>query len=1030
VRPGLLSIEGLACFKDKQQIDLGTLELFAISGPTGAGKSTLLDAMTFALYGEVPRVTTQNRSEMISASRDRVSVVLDFEVGTDRYRIARTLRRSGVHHVRLEKHDGQDFTINLADQVRTASDKVVEILGLDATAFMQAVVLPQGDFARFLKAQPRDRRNMLRSLLRLDVYERMREQAQRTTGSKRSAVESLRKVLADEYIGVNDQALVELETRDAKLNEGLTWLRKTRDDGQQSLIALRTQHGRTVDLQQDEVKQKGLQDLADEIDRIRGQLSAAKRAAPLVSLLDEANRASTAAIVEAKQLQTAKTEDEEARVECETKAVALETSEKGAAAIPNLREKIGQLNQIVGRLPEAEELEKAIGRQNKDIEELTKNLARLEIAIATGQASQAEQAAATEMARESLRSSAYDAELDALLEAVRTRAVELGIARRSAAEAKETLAAKRSVLDELRAELEPIEGSALAAARSVEQARSGLQEAETALQKAQQLDAANYLRGTLEPAQPCPVCAQTVASPPPANLNPEVAASKKAAVAAKKRLEETEAKARGAQETLTRAQANIAAEHKTLTELVVRCSTLESKVTKEATELRLALRAHLPSDAAFVELWVETAVTRLTQSRKAHAQAERDLEAAERHLEKAREDESTARERLGEKKAACIRCEEDRRSARERLAKLREEIAAVTKSKDPAAEASALGKQIEGLEGALKTAAVEAANAQNRRTRAEEALRLTAWAASKAVEEANARAKRRDDDVARAGFAGEVEVRSALLSEATITSLIERVREHEHECHAVEQRIGDLKEALGDVRVSDQDLAAAENAANALNAEVEKQHGEQKTIEEQIGRMKQRLDRSRKMRAELETEENSLRVYDQLAGDLRSDKFQAYVLEEAFTELVQGASGRLSSLTRERYSLLFKEGDILVVDNDNAGETRISDTLSGGETFLTSLSLALELSDQVQRAAGAVNLDSLFIDEGFGTLDPDTLALVSETIQGLRVGGRMVGIITHIPELRDEFEQQVIVTKHQGFSTVELRGVVEEVVGV
>ena len=143
MRPGRLTVEGLACFKDKQVIDLTPLDLFAISGPTGAGKSTLLDAMTIALYGVVPRVTIQNRSEMISASRDRVSVVLDFDVGPDRYRIARTLRQSGGHNVRLEKHDGQDFNVNLADQVRTASEKVVEILGLDATAFMQAVVLPR-----------------------------------------------------------------------------------------------------------------------------------------------------------------------------------------------------------------------------------------------------------------------------------------------------------------------------------------------------------------------------------------------------------------------------------------------------------------------------------------------------------------------------------------------------------------------------------------------------------------------------------------------------------------------------------------------------------------------------------------------------------------------------------------------------------------------------------------------------------------------------------------------------------------------
>ena len=210
-----------------------------------------------------------------------------------------------------------------------------------------------------------------------------------------------------------------------------------------------------------------------------------------------------------------------------------------------------------------------------------------------------------------------------------------------------------------------------------------------------------------------------------------------------------------------------------------------------------------------------------------------------------------------------------------------------------------------------------------------------------------------------------------------------------------------------------------------LVADVETALGQEKRLEEQIGRMKERLERGKELRRKLDIEKASLSVYDLLANDLRSDKFQAYVLEEVFTELVEGASARLLRLTGERYSLEFHHDEIRVVDHDNADETRISDTLSGGETFLTSLALALELSDQVQRAVGAVHLDSLFIDEGFGTLDPDTLALVSETLQGLQVGGRMVGIITHIPELRDEFAQQVIVTKRQGYSTVEGRGLEE-----
>src|SRR4029079_404374 len=107
-------------FKDKQEIDFRSLELFAISGPTGAGKSTLLDAIVFALYGEIPRVNTYNRTEMISASRDRVSVVLDFDVGPSRYRIARTLRRNGVQMVRLEEQGGSGSWKNLADHGRAA----------------------------------------------------------------------------------------------------------------------------------------------------------------------------------------------------------------------------------------------------------------------------------------------------------------------------------------------------------------------------------------------------------------------------------------------------------------------------------------------------------------------------------------------------------------------------------------------------------------------------------------------------------------------------------------------------------------------------------------------------------------------------------------------------------------------------------------------------------------------------------------------------------------------------------------------
>ena len=1204
MRPGLLTLEGLSCFKDKQELDLGPLDLFAISGPTGAGKSTLLDAVTFALYGEVPRVTTQNRSEMISASRDRVSVVLEFEVGTARYRIARTLRRSGGHNVRLEKHDGSDFTENLADQVRSASDKVVEILGLDAVAFMQAVVLPQGEFAKFLKAQPRDRRNMLRSLLRLDVYERMREQAQRVASAKKSAVESTRKVLGEEYADVTEVALAQLQQRHTALGEELTKLRTKRDEAQRRLATLRAQHGQTAELARKDGELRQLEQAGNEVESIREQVRAADRARPMVSLLDEAKRAEGDAREAQRRSRAAQEDERKARVASDETSTALEQAEKAADDIPAYRDKIAMLNQVVGRLPEIQGIETTIAKQTKEVADLSGEITTLDVSLKELLAAQDEHSAAIERAREAMTSSGYDAglqivldgvrdraielgarrcrademaerlsteqkeidevagkltalevslkksleaqekhseaigrareamqasgydaDLDQLLDGTRERAVELGAARRSADEMAVRLSEKKDEIAGLRAKLPPLESEAETKRAAAERARSALHEAEDALHRAHQLDAANYIREGLKPDAPCPVCEQTVVSPPPANLAPEVDAARNHVAGTKIQLKHSEAESNAAQQAWTRAQSNVEVEEKNLADLEGRCAKAQEQVVAESAALRGLLGDQTPSDDVAIETWIANSVATLGNARKAYDAAKKDLDVTERALhseqseakaletrraekqeardrlqgelvsaqeqlkqlrDEIRAEDASLREALGdhapsadisveawitdsvsslatarkaydvaknqidegerglqtaqsESQAAQVRRAEKQResdritgeleAARQRLRALRQEISAITTSDDPAAEAAALGKTLEALQEAMKTAAKAAADAKNRLTAAVEVLNQTTQAAKRAADEAQARAARRDSAVAEAGFADEAVVRGALLDERTSSELRERVRKHEQDTHAVEQRIKALQTELGDIRVSDEELAAAEKAAKGLNAEVEKQHGEQKTVEDQVERMKKRRERSKKMREELANDEKDLRTYSQLAGDLRSDKFQAYVLEEAFTELVQGASARLLSLTGERYSLLFKDDEILVVDNDNAGETRISATLSGGETFLTSLSLALELSDQVQRAAGAVNLDSLFIDEGFGTLDPDTLALVSETIQNLRVGGRMVGIITHIPELRDEFAQQIIVTKHHGYSTVEVRGVTEEVAG-
>jgi exonuclease SbcC len=571
-------------------------------------------------------------------------------------------------------------------------------------------------------------------------------------------------------------------------------------------------------------------------------------------------------------------------------------------------------------------------------------------------------------------------------------------------------------------EIELLKEKAESARKFAEEAQRGFEAAEEAVHRANRLNEANHLRAGLVPGQPCPVCEQLVDTPPAADLDPELEAARAALEGARERQKKADALARQNEAALTGEQARLQAARQTLSELESRCAELQAGVAVGEEEIRRTLGDRAPQGDVVIEAWIETQIASLARSRKANEEAKAQLATAERTLERARSEEATARDRLAEREASRQQLEQERSASLGRLATLQAEIHAVTQSADPAAEAAALEEQIRQLETSLRAAAEEAATAKNRLMTTREAQRLKAEAAAAALQDALQRAESRDAEIARAGFDDEADVREALLDDASASRLHEQVRQYEQERHAAEERVAMLRTELGDERVSDEQLADAEKLATAITAEVEAALGREKKLEEQIGRMQQRLERSQELREQLGREEEALRIHDLLAGDLRSDKFQAYLLQEVFSELVQGASARLLKLTGERYSLRFNDDEIRVVDHDNADETRISDTLSGGETFLTSLALALELSDQVQRAVGAVNLDSLFIDEGFGTLDPDTLALVSETLQGLRVGGRMVGIITHIPELRDEFAQQMIVTKRQGFSTVEVRG--------
>jgi len=257
---------------------------------------------------------------------------------------------------------------------------------------------------------------------------------------------------------------------------------------------------------------------------------------------------------------------------------------------------------------------------------------------------------------------------------------------------------------------------------------------------------------------------------------------------------------------------------------------------------------------------------------------------------------------------------------------------------------------------------------------------LAAWCAAQTAEAG----ARRDGLIVRRG-----EVTRARVA------VLHRVEE------LVEGFVDDASAPIDDVRT---ELVAAEADAKGAVKQLEKDRAQ-----------------CAKVVAQVEALRSDAEVADLLGKLLKADRFQRWLLEEAMNDLVARATVRLRELTADQYSLVAEDGAFKIVDHRNADEVRDARSLSGGETFLTSLSLALALADSTMdlAAEGAAPMESIFLDEGFGTLDPDTLEVVAGTIEELGASGRMVGIVTHIRDLADRMPTRLEITKGPNGSTVE-----------
>ena len=224
MRPTRLKVQGLTAFRKPVEVDFTDLDLFAITGPTGAGKSSLVDAVTYALFGQAPRIGRSIR-ELISQGEDRLKVSLEFTVRGDRYRIFRESSRKSQRPPQLERLDKKtgEWRSEEVDRVRDTNAFIEQLLHMDYEAFIRSVLLPQGEFQEFLAGDRDQRRRVLDGLLRLGVYGDMQRTANaiaaRQNENATRIAERLANELADATPAALKEAKKELADREAEAKE-------------------------------------------------------------------------------------------------------------------------------------------------------------------------------------------------------------------------------------------------------------------------------------------------------------------------------------------------------------------------------------------------------------------------------------------------------------------------------------------------------------------------------------------------------------------------------------------------------------------------------------------------------------------------------------------------------------------------------------------------------------------------------------------------------------------------------------------
>ena len=1037
MRPIKLTISAFGPYASKQVIDFEELKgrnIFVISGKTGAGKTTIFDAISYALYGEASgesRETDSLRSHFADDNTETY-VELEFELRGEKYTVNRVPKQ------KKKKARGEGYTEKSADatltlpdgkvitKVKNVTDKIIEILGITREQFKQIVMLAQGEFKKLLLADSVEREGIFRKIFNTYDFEKIQAElkdkaanlSKNRTKSKHEMEINLKNIKGEHDIVIDEyvdfplviEKLKDLLERDNNIYKTLNEEGKEVDNN----LQVKNQEKAIIEtnnnlLKEKEIITKALEELLSKEDEYKNKSKTiidgknAKEVKYIEDKLIETTKKLTKREedynLSLKNIDSLKLEQEEANKllqieeskECDREKLSVEINN-----LNKLEEKIIELdslnNKVMHLKQSAENSKLQIINNKKETEELKKSKEEKELQLKD-------------------------------IATLETKKVEL----------ESDIKAKNKTLDEVRELFKVIRSfqntyiehnNKAKEYKEFEVEYKKVKENYEAMDDLYKKEQAGILASKLQENEPCPVCGST-------NHPNKATIKENLKIPTKEEL-------KVAKENLDKLEKENLEKINNLTTLNSNKTTYLEQVNNHLSMLSATLNIDktFNSETAKVVKNLGTELKSVIDKLKDELLKVIDKISLKEKIEKELNLITTT---INEREHSLIKLEECEKNY---TTELTQNITKIDEYKKEIPENITDLKTLNNLIE-VKTKELNISKEKLAKLRLEnenlakklEGENSTSKEINKSIEElkleiANNKANF-NEAIKEQGFDNIQTYEDAKLQISMVESLEKEVENYNSELKLTKAKQEDIINktkdiVFMDITTIDEEIRSIQNNKKELESKLRELHAiivGNKTI----------LKNVENLNIEFKEIEEEYKVLGELA-DLANGKkapyisFERYILASYFEDIIEAANIRLEKMTGDRFSLIRKtskskgagqKGLELEIYDNYTDSSRDVSSLSGGESFKASLSLALGLSDIVQSNAGGVSLDTMFVDEGFGTLDPQSLDNAIDSLLELQRGGRLVGIISHVEELKERIDAKLEVTSTSKGSKVE-----------